>query len=91
MEWFSYVIAISIGLSAVVSPIATSIINNKHQLSLKKLDMYEDTKRRTLTEFIECAEDYLLNPGYVEQSVKYYASINKLFIYFSNQINSIIN
>lgn len=35
MEWFSWVIAIGVGLSAVVSPIATAVINNKHQLSIK--------------------------------------------------------
>lgn len=77
-------ISVIIALIALISPIVTTLINNDYQLKLKKLDMYEDAKRKTLTEFIECAEDYLLNNNYVEQNVKYYSSMNKLFVYFSN-------
>lgn len=84
MEWFSYVVAIILLISSIVSPWLVNKENNKHQLTLKKLDIYEEAKRKALSEFIECAQDYLLNPHYVEQSVKYYASLDKLFIYFSN-------
>lgn len=84
LEKYSYAITIILLISSIVSPIVTTIINNKHQLALKNLDMYENAKRKALSDFIECAEDFLLNPLYVEQSVKYYASLDKLFIYFSN-------
>lgn len=84
MEWFSYVIAIGIGLSAVISPWLVSRENNRHQLSLKKLDMYEAAKRNALSEFIQAAEDCLFNREYIEQNVQYCASLDKLFIYFSN-------
>lgn len=46
--------------------------------------MYENAKRKALSEFIEYSEDYLLNNTYVEQNVKYYVSLNKLFLYFDN-------
>lgn len=84
MEFLSWTIAVILGVSAIISPIVTAKINNKHQLSLKKLDMYEDVKRKTLIEFIECAEIYLLDGTDVKQYINYYSSLDKLFIYFSN-------
>ena len=84
LEWYSYVVAIILLVSSVVSPWLVNKENNKHQLKLKKLDLYEASKRKALADFIDCAEDYLLNLHYVNQNVKYYASMNKLFLYFSN-------
>lgn len=84
MEWFSYVIAIGIGISAVISPWLVTKENNKHNLSLKKLDMYEEAKRNALSDFIQSAEDCLFNHQFIEQNVEYCASLDKLFIYFSN-------
>ncbi len=84
MEWFSWVVAIILLISSVISPWLVNKENNKHQLELKKLDMYENAKRKALSEFIEYSEDYLLNNTYVEQNVKYYVSLNKLFLYFDN-------
>lgn len=80
----SWTIASIIAVAAFLSPIVTCFLNNKHQLKIKKLDMYEKAKRDALNEFIECTEDYLLNLNFTEQNVKYYSSLNKLFIYFSN-------
>lgn len=84
MEWFSWVVAIILLISSVISPWLVNKENNKHQLELKKLDIYEDAKRKALIEFIECADDYILNNEFIEQNVKYHASLDKLFIYFSN-------
>jgi len=84
MEWYSYVVAIILLISSVISPWLVNRENNKHQLKIKKLDMYEESKRNALSEFIECAQDYLLNNQYKEQTIKYYSSLNKLFIYFSD-------
>lgn len=84
MEWYSYVVAVILLISSVFSPWLVNRENNKHQLKLKKLDLYEASKRKALADFIDSAEDYLLNLHYVEQNVKYYASMNKLFLYFYN-------
>lgn len=84
MEWYSYVVAVILLISSVFSPWLVNRENNKHQLKLKKLDLYEASKRQALADFIDSAEDYLLNIHIVEQNIKYYASLNKLFIYFSN-------
>ena len=83
MEWFSWVIAIGVGLSAVISPIATAKINNKHQLSLKKLDMYDAAKREALKNFIEASVN--LHENYSVGAIDtYQESVNLLYIYFEN-------
>lgn len=82
MEWYSYVVAVILLISSIVSPIITTLINNHHQIKVKKIEMYEEAKQNALSNFIECAEDYLLNLNFAEQSVKYYSALNKLFIYF---------
>ena len=48
MEWFSWVVAIILLISSVISPWLVNKENNKHQLELKKLDMYENAKRKIL-------------------------------------------
>mgnify|MGYP000000308521 CR=1 FL=1 len=91
MEWFSYAVAVILLVSSIISPIITTIISNCHQTKLKKIRMDEASTRKALAEFIECAQDYLLNPHYIEQSVKYYSSMDKLFIYFTGiDINTFI-
>lgn len=77
-------LSIVIAVIALVSPIITTVINNRYQLKLKKIDMYEEAKRQVLSDFIENAQEYLLNPGYIESTVKYYSSLDKLFLYFSD-------
>ena len=84
MEWYSYVIAIVLGISAVISPIATAIINNSHQIKLKKIEIYEKDKKDALSDFIRSSQLLIYSPndeGYLE---KHLESFNKLLIYFKN-------
>lgn len=81
---FTLTLSILIAVIALVSPIITTVINNRHQLKLKKIDMYEEAKRKALSEFIENAQEYLLKPSYIEPTVKYYSSLDKLFLYFTD-------
>lgn len=73
-----------IAVIAVISPIATAIISNWHQTKIKKLDMYEDAKRKTLSDFIDSAQGTMFNPDDVEIMTEYLANFDKLFIYFSD-------
>ncbi len=90
MEWFSWVVAIGLGLSAVISPIATAVINNRHQLSIKKLEMYELAKRDALEKFIKYATR-CFNGKSNSDLYAYYDSVNNLYIYFSNVPKNINN
>lgn len=82
---FSCIFAIVIGIIAFVSPVITVIINNYHQTKIKKLDMYEEAKRTALSDFIKACENYMLCGNLIENKIcsEYYASINRLYIYFN--------
>lgn len=81
MEWFSYAVAVILFLSSVISPWLVNKENNKHQLSLKKLDMYEDAKRKSLNNFINSASR--LSSDYCNDNLdKYHYSLACLYIYF---------
>lgn len=84
MEWFSWVVAVILLISSVVSPWLVNKENNKHQLKLKKLDMYEESKRKALSNFIECAQKVIFNSSDLEFLTQYSASFDRLFIYFNN-------
>lgn len=73
-----------ISVIAVVSPIATAIISNWHQTKIKKLDMYEDAKRKALSDFIDSAQEVMFSPDEIDAMVNYSANFDKLFIYFDN-------
>lgn len=85
LEKYSYAITIILLISSIVSPIITAIINNRHQLAIKKIDMYETAKRNALSEFIDCAQATILNSDDSRETMnKYISSFDKLFIYFSD-------
>ena len=82
MEWFSWVIAIGIGLSAVISPIVTAVINNIHQSKQESIKNYELAKRKALEDFVENASKCYNSPS-PSQKENYIKSANILYIYFS--------
>ena len=84
MEWYSYVIAIVLGISAVISPIATAIINNSHQIKLKKIEIYEKDKKDALSNFISSSQLLIYYPDNESYLKKHLESFNKLLIYFKN-------
>lgn len=55
MEWYSWLIAIALGLSAVISPVITAWINNEYQLKMKNIEVYELAKRQALENFVKQA------------------------------------
>ena len=83
MEFWSWVMAVILGLSAIISPIVTAIINNKYQLSLKKIDTYEELKRKSLENFLECSANIHYNDtlGAVD---RFNQSVASLYIYFKD-------
>ena len=84
MEWFSYVVAIILLISSVISPIVTAIINNSHKAKIKKIEIYENDKKAALSEFITNAQLAVYNPDDPEIVLNYAESFNKLFLYFKD-------
>lgn len=83
LEKYSYAITIILLLSSVFSPIIIALINNKHQIKVMQLDMYEEAKRKALSDFIECAQSTIYDYEDSDTLLQYIISFEKLFIYFS--------
>lgn len=81
MEWFSWLIAIGIGLSAIISPIATAIINNKHQLEIKQIENYELSKRKALENYITASFNLSANKNATTEA-NFFIALNNLYLYF---------
>ncbi len=56
-------ISVIVALCAIVSPIATAIINNRYQLSLKKIDMEQKHLESTILYRKSIFENYLKYAG----------------------------
>lgn len=89
MQWFSWAVALILLISSVVSPLLVTIENNKHQLKIKKLDMYEDSKRKALDKFIQASTNLHQNNslGGIDT---FNSSVNALYIYFENVPDNIV-
>lgn len=83
METFSYIIAVALGLSAIISPIATTLINNYYSSKQKQIEIYELAKRQALSDYIE-ASHRLATTHIPENEAKFYITLNKLFLFFPN-------
>lgn len=83
IEWFSWAVAIILFLSSIISPWLVNRENNKHQLSLKKIDIYEKAKREALSDFIKHATKLHLNDQ-VYILDEFLLSVNNLYIYFND-------
>lgn len=83
MEWFSWVVAVILLISSVISPWLVNKSNNEHQLKLKKLDMYEEAKRKALTDFIKACTNLRFNDS-LGASDEFNRSINCLYLYFND-------
>lgn len=88
MEFWSWVMAVILGLSAIVSPIVTAIINNKYQLKLKNIEVFELSKRTALENFIKSACDWNYSSS-VGSYESFRTSKEYLYIYFQSVPNSI--
>ena len=83
MEFWSWTIAVILGLSAIISPIVTAIVNNYHQTKIKKLEIYELSKRDSLIKFINDFSLYFSNPSDLTIKNDALASMHSLLIYFN--------
>ena len=81
METFSYIIAVALGLSAIISPIVTTLINNYYSVKQKQIENYELAKRKALSDYIEASHIFSTN-HVPENEANFYIALNKLFLFF---------
>ena len=78
-NWIMAIIAIV----AVVSPVISTHINNKHQLKVEKLKLFEKRKYDAIENFTKSVEIYYHHRTNYEKQINFESSIANLYIYFS--------
>ena len=89
MEWFSYAVAVILFLSSIISPWLITKENNKQQLKLRKLDLFEISKRKVLENFINCASKNTNSGMSPREREEYVSALNTLYVYFDNVPKSV--
>lgn len=89
-------ISVLLALSAILANVITTILNNRHQSKLKKLEMYELQKREVLQNFINVTIDcfgnydnYYINKDFTKAIYTlqlYFKSANITFIEMMNEL-----
>lgn len=70
-----------IAICAIISPIITAIINNIHQSKIKRIEIYEVTKRQAFTDYVSASFNYLSSKT-SENETKFFVALNNLYSYF---------
>lgn len=67
-------------IAAIVAPVVTALINNRHQYKMRKIEMVQEEKIKAIQEYAEACGNYMaLNNGSVRSA--YYKSYGKIFLY----------
>lgn len=72
--------ALLAAFSAIVAPVITTWINNRHQYRMKKLEMVQEERIRAIQEYAESCSNYIAHQkGY--EKTEYSKSYGKIFLY----------
>lgn len=77
-NWIMAIIAIV----AVVSPTISTWLNNKYQLKIEKLKLFEKCKYDAIENFTKATEFYYYHRTSSERIINFESSIANLYIYF---------
>lgn len=89
------IVAIITALSTTLPQIISTCINNRQQLKIKKLEYFELSKKKVITDFIVAVGNCTDNSNGLApcQSIEYYKHLNILRTYFpdlnENNINNL--
>lgn len=85
---FTITISVILALAAIISPIIVSIINNKYQLKLKKIENYDIAKRNAFEKYSKNVGNYIVF-GSRENQLEMINSLYGLIPYFKINISDI--
>lgn len=85
--------AVILGISAIISPIIVTVINNNYQLKLKRYENQELAKRQAIIDFINATAECTTYDGRLPlQSISnFQKACNKLLLYFPTVDIEILN
>lgn len=65
--------ALITAIAAIIAPVITSVINNKYQLKMKKLELYEAKRIESINKYVSLICKYINNiSGYTEKEFAEY-------------------
>ena len=70
-----------VSIITACSPIFVALINNKHDIQNKKLEMYEKSKQDALKHFIDCCSKYFTVDPNEQLRVEVLSAMHSLLIY----------
>ena len=72
-------------IAAIIAPVITSVINNKYQLKMKKLELYEEKRIESINKYISSICKYINNnSGYTEKEFAEY--MQAIYLYSPKSI-----
>lgn len=82
MERLSTIMLAIVSAVTALSPMITTFMNNKHNLKMKKLEMYEKAKQDALKHFINAYSTYFAISPDEKHRTEALAAMHTLLIYF---------
>lgn len=67
-------------IAAIIAPVVTALINNRHQYRMRKLEMVQEEKAKAIQEYAEACSNYMAD-NHRNAQVEYYKSYGKIFLY----------
>lgn len=85
MEMYvTVIVSLVAAVSAILSPVLTTLINNRHQYKMRKLELLQEQKLRAVQQFTSSCSTHLA--AYNKQSRdEYYKSYGEIFLYVNKK------
>ena len=95
MQWdLNWTVGSVLAVSAILSPILTALINNRHLRKMRKIEMkqeeYKDTvvfKRKTIETYMQMTAGYVQSHK-IENRIEYAQSFGLAIVYVPNEIRT---
>lgn len=81
---FTVTFSVLLALSTVLANVVSTLLNNKHQIKIKKLEMYELQKREVLQNFINSTIECYKNNNDWRQNKEFMKYLFTMQLYFKS-------
>lgn len=72
--------AIYAAIAAIVAPVLTALLNNHHQYRMRKLDIFQDERIKSIQAYTESCSNYIEN-SYAQEKSEYLKAYGRIFLY----------
>ena len=72
--------ALIAAVAAIIAPVITTCLNNRHQYKMRKLEISQEEKIKAIQEYTEACSNFLIDGRSAAKS-EYYKSYGKIFLY----------